>query len=129
MLARPFVALIYAGMQLVMEAIVRVVFRRFEVLDRERFPRRGPVVLVANHPAAWTDVVVLDVAAGRRLHFLANRSLFRPWWRAVVLRLYGSLPVEPRGSAPSPVRSTPSTTCSTRSAPMVSRGSATAPGS
>lgn len=76
----------------------RVYFRRFSIAGRERFPASGPTLVVANHPAAWTDVVVLDAALDRPLHFLAHDALFHPWARGVVLRLHGSLPVRSRES-------------------------------
>jgi 1-acyl-sn-glycerol-3-phosphate acyltransferase len=86
----------HAGLRGVTEIAARVYFRRFSVVGRGRFPRRGATVVVANHPAAWTDVVVLDAALDRRLHFLAQESLFHPWARGVFLRLHGSLPVSSR---------------------------------
>lgn len=67
-------------------------FRRVRVRGG-RFPRDGPVILVANHPAAWADVVALGALLGRPLHFLAHASQFRPWPRRVVVRMWGTLPV------------------------------------
>ena len=90
---RGLVALGFAGVQVVMDAAIRVHFSRVTVVGAGRFRRRGPVLLVANHPAAWTDVVVLDVALGRKLHFVAHESLFRPWIRGLALRLYAALPL------------------------------------
>lgn len=92
-LLRGLVAPFYACMQGVMAVAAAVSFQRMVIVHRERFPMRGPAVLIANHPAAWTDVVVLDVAFGRKLHFLAQEALFRPWLRGALLRLYGTLPV------------------------------------
>jgi 1-acyl-sn-glycerol-3-phosphate acyltransferase len=76
-----------------MEGAVRVCFRRLEILGGGQFPARGAALVVANHPAAWTDVVVLDVAFGRKLHFVAHQSLFHPWIRGLLLKLFASLPV------------------------------------
>jgi 1-acyl-sn-glycerol-3-phosphate acyltransferase len=83
----------FALVSLAMRAAVRVYFRRLHVRHLARFPRRGPVLLVANHPAMWTDVLVLDVALGRKLHFLAQGELFRPALRGLLLELHGALPV------------------------------------
>ena len=90
-----FIALAFAGVSVMMRAAVRVYFRQLRVRHRERFPRTGPVLLVANHPAMWTDVLVLDVALGRKLHFLALGQLFKPFVRALLLELHGALPVIP----------------------------------
>lgn len=95
--ARTARGLLYAPVPWIMRLIVAVHFRRLRVRHLNRLPARGPVLLVANHPATWMDVVVLVSALGRKLHFLAHESLFRPRPRAWILRLFGALPVAKRG--------------------------------
>lgn len=92
-LGRFLIAAGFAVVSLAMRAAVRVYFRRLRVRHLARLPRRGPVLLVANHPAMWTDVLVLDVALRRKLHFLAQGELFRPALRGLLLELHGALPV------------------------------------
>jgi 1-acyl-sn-glycerol-3-phosphate acyltransferase len=87
------VSFAFACVSMLMSAAVRVYFRRLHVRHRERFPTRGPVLLVANHPAMWTDVLVLDVALRRKLHFLAQGDLFRSRFRSAILGLHGALPL------------------------------------
>jgi 1-acyl-sn-glycerol-3-phosphate acyltransferase len=99
-LARAAAAPPYALMQGLMSIAAAVCFRRIQVANRGRFPGHGPAVVIANHPAAWTDVIVLDVAFGRKLHFLAHETLFRPRSRGALLRLYGALPVYFRHETP-----------------------------
>lgn len=97
---RVAVALLFAIVNLATRAAVHVYFARVQVRHRERFPRRGPVLLVANHPAMWTDVMVLDSTLGRKLHFLTQGALFRPWLRGALLALHGAMPVSPAHAAP-----------------------------
>ena len=92
--------LFYRWLRLLMDVVVRVYFRRLETIGRARFPTDGAVLLVANHPAAWTDVLVLDVALRRDLHFIAHETLFHPWIRGLFLRLFESLPVRYRHEGP-----------------------------
>ncbi len=75
-------------------------FRHIHVLHAERMPREGAVLLVANHPSTWTDVVLLDAVLGRRFHFLAHEEQFHPWPRGVLLELYGTLPLSSREHRP-----------------------------
>lgn len=92
-LARAFVALLFGLSKPLLQIAAWTAFRRIITLHAERFPHHGAVLVAANHPAAWTDVVVLDVALRRKLHFITAEPLFQPWWRGLLLRLFGSLPV------------------------------------
>ncbi len=94
------IAVVFAIVNLATHAAVHVYFSRVRVRHRERFPRRGPVLLVANHPAMWTDVMVLDSTLGRKLHFLTQGALFRPWLRGALLTLHGAMPISSTRTAP-----------------------------
>jgi glycerol-3-phosphate O-acyltransferase / dihydroxyacetone phosphate acyltransferase len=90
----------YHAARLLMGAAARVYFRRIEVLHPDRVPARGPLLVVANHPASFTDVILLSRAIPRRLHFLAMAPIFKPWFRGLGLRLCGTLPVYRREDDP-----------------------------
>src|SRR5512143_2827662 len=98
-LVRAWHALAFSGLMALMRAITLVHFRRDHVFGHERFPRRGPTLVVANHPSTWTDVVVLDVLLGRRMHYLALEELFRAWPGSMLLAVHGALPVSTSGAA------------------------------
>jgi 1-acyl-sn-glycerol-3-phosphate acyltransferase len=85
----------------VFAAASRIYFRRIEVSHRGRVPRRGALLVVANHPATLTDAIVLAAALPRRLHFLAMAPTFKPWIRGFGLRMCGVIPVYRRQDDPS----------------------------
>lgn len=83
----------HRGMVPLMRLALAVSFRRIRVRNAGRMPREGAVLLLANHPSTWTDVVLLDSLLGRRFHFLAQEEQFHPWPRGLLLRLHGTLPL------------------------------------
>ena len=99
-IGRAITDLLFPLVHLVVGGAVRVCFGRITTVGRERIPRRGAALLVANHPAAWTDVVVVEAALGRRIHFIAHQPLFRPWIRGLLLELFATLPVSYRSEDP-----------------------------
>lgn len=78
-------------------AILRVAlgiyFRRIERVGNERVPEDGPVIFAANHPQSITDALVLGLAAGRRVHYLAHGGLFRSRLQAWLLGQCGVIPI------------------------------------
>jgi len=79
---------------------LRVVGRP-QIVGREHVPRRGAVILAANHLAA-VDSLHLALAAGRCVHFLAKDDYFTsPGTRGWMLRRFmaatGQIPVDRAG--------------------------------
>jgi 1-acyl-sn-glycerol-3-phosphate acyltransferase len=52
--------------------VLRVFFRRIEVVGRERVPVTGGVIFVVNHPNALVDPLFLLCLAGGACRFSRN---------------------------------------------------------
>ena len=70
-----------------------VFFRDVEVIGRGRVPRRGPLLVIANHVNNLIDPMVIMGFAGVRPRFLAKSTLWRHPLVAPALILLGALPV------------------------------------
>jgi 1-acyl-sn-glycerol-3-phosphate acyltransferase len=57
--------------------LVRLYYSRVEIAGGTRIPKRGPVLLVANHANSLMDPVIIGIVAGRPVHFLAKAPLFQ----------------------------------------------------
>jgi 1-acyl-sn-glycerol-3-phosphate acyltransferase len=76
---------------------VRPAFRsayRLKVVDPERIPAEGPLVVVANHESNLDGFVLIAVFPQRRLTFLSAAHLFEKPAIGRYLRAMGALPVE-----------------------------------
>lgn len=84
------------------------------VEGRERLPSSSPLLLVANHPNALVDAMLVVVAAPRRVLLTAKATLFRQPLLAALLHAVGVVPLRrakdeqgPRaGVTPSATRNT-----------------------
>jgi 1-acyl-sn-glycerol-3-phosphate acyltransferase len=70
----------------------------FRAKGWRRIPRRGPVLIIANHQSFF-DPIALTLACPRRLLFLARKSLFKPRWFAWLLSSLGGVPMDQEGVA------------------------------
>jgi 1-acyl-sn-glycerol-3-phosphate acyltransferase len=75
-------------------------FRRVRVRHPERLPRAGAVLLCINHPNNLIDSLVVGAAVPRKVHYLANATLFRNPAVAAFLRSMGVIPVYRRQDDP-----------------------------
>jgi 1-acyl-sn-glycerol-3-phosphate acyltransferase len=63
---------------------------------RFNVPRRGPVLLIANHQS-FLDPPAIGVAAPRHLHYLARKTLFKGGGPGILLRILNSVPIDQEG--------------------------------
>lgn len=76
------------------------------VQGREHVPTRGPLLLVANHPNALVDALVVTVAVPRSVLLTAKATLFEQPLLAALLRAVGVVPLrrakDEQGTASAP---------------------------
>ncbi len=74
-------------------------FAQIHIAGLDRLPRRGPVLLAANHPGSILDSIVLATQVPRTVHYLARSGLFRPRALGRLLRSLGAIPVYRHGES------------------------------
>ncbi len=80
--------------------LVRLFYREIAVSGLDNLPKDGAVILVANHPNGLLDPVVLRLAVGRPVGFLAKSTLFGNPFGRLALDAFAGLPVfRPRDGA------------------------------
>ena len=70
----------------------------FRTQGGRRVPRRGPILIIANHQSFF-DPIALSLACPRRLLFLARKSLFKPPWFGWLITSLGGVPMDQEGVA------------------------------
>ncbi len=72
---------------------------RWRVLNAERVPIAGPIILAANH-ASYIDPPLVGAGLSRIVTMLAHKSLFRFPGFGHLLRLWHAVPVDINGASP-----------------------------
>jgi 1-acyl-sn-glycerol-3-phosphate acyltransferase len=87
-----FLLLIWTGAR----NVVRVVYAlwRYEMRGRDRIPREGPVLYVANHQSHLDPPAVGLLVTDRPCAFLARKTLFDNKLFGLLLRTLGSVPLD-----------------------------------
>ncbi|MDD4858641.1 MAG: lysophospholipid acyltransferase family protein [Dehalococcoidales bacterium] len=67
-------------------------FARWQVTGRENVPKKGPLLIVANH-LNLSDPSIVAMSVGRRMVFMAKDELFRKPFPRYFIRGFGAFPV------------------------------------
>src|SRR5258708_24324602 len=88
--------MLYWTLKLVLTPLLRLGFR-VRVEGRQHLPRRGPVILAANH-RSFLDSLFLPLAIGRRrMTFVAKAEYFERRRTAWFFRAVGQIPIQRSG--------------------------------
>ncbi len=71
---------------------VRRFYRRIEIVDGDRIPAEGAVLLCANHANSLVDSVIVGITARRPVRFMARAALFDVRGLGALMRALGMVP-------------------------------------
>ena len=85
--------MIYKTIKLLFGLAVRLFFKSIEIEGQENIPKKGPLILVANHPNTLLDPVLVGVITKQQVGYVAMASLFNNPILARILTFLHVLPV------------------------------------
>jgi 1-acyl-sn-glycerol-3-phosphate acyltransferase len=100
--------IVYVLLRAIARVALRWYYRDIQVEGLERFPRRGPLLLVVNHPNALVDALLVGWIVPRRVRITAKSTLFKNPIADRLLRWIGVVPLQRAHDVSEPgVRSDP----------------------
>jgi len=103
---RSLPAILWFGFSRSLVSITLRLLYGYRVLDRDRIPATGPVLVVANHESFLDPMLVGSTMSDRQFSPLARDSLFRFGPFGTLLRSYGVIPVRREGGDAAAMRAT-----------------------
>ncbi len=73
------------------------IYFRMQRIGRAHVPKRGPVIIAANH-RSFLDPFVIGTMATRPMYYVAKKELFQRRWQAWILNALGAFPID-RGAS------------------------------
>lgn len=89
----------YWILKIILTPILRIGYR-IRVEGREHLPKKGPVILAANH-RSFLDSIFLPLIVGRRVTFVAKAEYFDDPKTAWFFRAVGQIPIRREGGSAS----------------------------
>lgn len=69
----------------------------FRTFGKSRVPRSGPLLIIANHESFW-DPPIVGITLGRRVTYMARKTLFENKIGSYLMRMQGAFPVDQDGT-------------------------------
>ena len=91
--------MLYWALKVVLTPLLRVGYR-IRVEGRGHVPKRGPVIVAANH-RSFLDSVFIPLVIHRRVTFVAKAEYFDSWKTAWLFRALGQIPIRREGGSAS----------------------------
>ena len=91
-LARGVNPLLYWSVRTLLQPVFLLYFRMTRI-GRVHLPRRGPLILAANH-RSFLDPFCIGMLVRRPVYFMAKRELFEKRWQGWLLSRLGAFPVD-----------------------------------
>jgi len=85
--------LLYDFFKFIFKLALRFFFSKVEIKGSENIPEKGPMIIVANHPATFLDPIVIGVQLKVRVSFLAKAVIFENKYAAKFLSYFNVIPV------------------------------------
>ena len=85
--------MLYALFRSVAGVALRWFYRRIDIEGLDRLPKRGPLLLVVNHPNALVDALLVGWSVPRRVTLTAKATLFQNEAVAKFLEWFGVVPL------------------------------------
>ncbi len=68
--------MLYAFLKLIFRITLRVFFRQYKVVNRHLIPKKGPLIVVSNHPSTFMDPIIAASLLKQEVYFIAKGTLF-----------------------------------------------------
>lgn len=85
--------MVYAFLKKLITASLVIFYRSIVVEGKENIPRKGPLIIAANHPNTFMDPLLIAAFVKQRVGFLANGGIFRNKILAAVLNFLHVIPI------------------------------------
>ena len=85
--------MIYGILKFIITIGIRLYYKEIRILNKERLPKSGPVIVVANHPNTVMDGWVLGMLFRESIHFMAKGTFFNTKFKKWLLTSLKLIPI------------------------------------
>jgi glycerol-3-phosphate O-acyltransferase / dihydroxyacetone phosphate acyltransferase len=85
--------MLYYILKYLVKATLWVFFRKLTTVYHSSIPKKGPLIILANHPSTFLDPLIIASITNRKVYFLAKGSLFSNFLIRFIFKQFNMIPV------------------------------------
>ncbi len=85
--------MLYQFLRFIVLVAIRLFFKSIRLKNINKIPKKGALILAANHPSTFLDPLVGALFIPRKIHFLANGSIYKIPIVAWILKKLYTIPI------------------------------------
>jgi glycerol-3-phosphate O-acyltransferase / dihydroxyacetone phosphate acyltransferase len=85
--------MIYSFLKTISKLALKVYYRNIHIEGKENIPKKGPFLIVANHPSSFLDPINIATQVNHKISFLAKGVMFKNKIIASILRGLNMVPI------------------------------------
>lgn len=85
--------MLYQALRFIVLVAIRLFFKSIRLKNLDKIPKKGALILAANHPSTFLDPLVGALFIPRKIHFLANGGIYKIPIIAWVLKQLYTIPI------------------------------------
>lgn len=85
--------MLYRILKFVITVGIKLYYKEISIIHKDRLPKEGPMILVANHPNTMIDGWVLGLLYKQPIHFMAKATFFNTKLKKWILTKFKMIPI------------------------------------
>lgn len=89
--------MIYQTLKFILSVGIKTYYKEIKVVQEENIPKKGPLLIVANHPNTLMDAWIIAFILKRPMHFMAKATFFSTPLKRLLLKKLKLVPIVRKG--------------------------------
>jgi len=85
--------MIYHFLKQIVKLSLFIFFKKIVVTGKENIPKKGPMIIVANHPNTFMDPLIILALTNQRIGFVGNAGIFSNKIMAKIFKYFHVIPI------------------------------------
>jgi len=85
--------MLYHILKFIVQIGIRIYYKEIKIIGKENLPKKGPVIIAANHPNTLMDAWIVGIICNQPIYFMTKATFFSSKFKRKILRSLKMVPI------------------------------------